>query len=417
MAEVFQTVLLKKGVIPLVEGQAPQDSFYIIKQGSVKQTNSFMSHIAQENRTLGVGDFFGVVDCMARRPNLYTIEALEDTTLIQIRRDQFDVLIQQNTPIAMKILRFFSQKLRLYDGILTLISGQKQIFEDPVHLYDLAYFYENKMRDYKAAIYGYVRYCQQCPSGTKIAQAKEAILRLYKKHGKQIEFHEPDVKDFYVTFEDKDVIFLEHEIGNNLYIIQNGEVKILKVVNNQEILLNVLKTGDIFGEMAILENKPRNASAIASGRVLLMSISRENFGSLVEKHPQIATKIITLLSDRIWFLQRHIFTMMITDYETRLYDALYIQALKSRIDIAPKVRYTFPLTFEDLLKFTALNNPEGYRTLQSILSNKTLFDLENNKIVCKDVSQLPRPRNLLLRYLDRDLQQKLGSMFSENPAH
>ncbi len=413
MPEAFQTVLLKKGVVPIVEGQAPQDVFYIIKQGSVKQTNSFMSHVAQENRTLSVGDFFGVVDCMARRPNLYTIEALEDTTLIQIRRDQFDLLIQQNTPIAMKILRFFSQKLRLYDSILALISGQKQVFEDPSHLYEIAEFYENKMRAYKTAVYGYVRYVQQCPNGTNVAKAKEAILKLYKQHGKNIEFHEPDVKDFYVTFEDKDVIFLEHEIGNNLYIIQNGEVKILKVVNNQEILLNVLRTGDIFGEMAILENKPRNATAMASGKVLLMSISRENFGALVEKHPQIATKIITLLSDRIWFLQRHIFNMMITDYETRLYDALYIQALKARVEIAPKVRYTFSLTFEDLLKFTALNHPEGYRALQNILSNKALFDLENQKIVCKDVSQLKRPKNLLLRYLDRDLQQKLGSIFSE----
>jgi hypothetical protein len=108
--------------------------------------------------------------------------------------------------------------------------------------------------------------------------------------------------------------------------------------------------------------------------------------------------------------------MMITDPETRLYDALYIQALKERVDISPKVRYVFSLTTEDLLKFTALNTPDGYHALQKVLSNKALFDVDNQRIVCRDVSQLQRPRNLLLRYLDRDLQQKLGSVFRDNRA-
>ena len=49
------------------------------------------------------------------------------------------------------------------------------------------------------------------------------------------------------------MIFSEHEPGEDLYIIQQGKVKITKIINNQEVLLAVLQPGDIFGEMALLE--------------------------------------------------------------------------------------------------------------------------------------------------------------------
>ena len=69
--------------------------------------------------------------------------------------------------------------------------------------------------------------------------------------------------DFLRTYNKNKIIFADGELGESLYIIQKGTVKITKILNGNEIILAILKHGDIFGEMALLENKPRSASAIA----------------------------------------------------------------------------------------------------------------------------------------------------------
>ncbi|HPA72406.1 MAG TPA: cyclic nucleotide-binding domain-containing protein, partial [Spirochaetota bacterium] len=73
----------------------------------------------------------------------------------------------------------------------------------------------------------------------------------------------PVFDKFIVEYAPNQLIFCEFEPGNEFYFIQSGRVKIVKIVNNTEKTLDVLKPGDVFGEMAILENSPRSATAIA----------------------------------------------------------------------------------------------------------------------------------------------------------
>ncbi len=384
----FKEVRFQKGSIPIIEGQEENDFFYIIKKGKVLQTTNTKPLEEQERQILEAGNFFGVIDCMAKRPYLHTIEILEDTLAIVVYRNQFEILIQNTSPIALKILRYFSQKLRQFDMVLTQLSLKSISTEDPKNLFDIAEYYESHTGKESHAAYAYLRYIKYCPGGDKVETAKKNFSKLYSAYKEKIKLEPDSQENFYYSFTPDQVIFLEHEPGNQLYIIQEGEVKISKIVNKQEVLLNILKAGDIFGEMAILENKPRNATAIASNKVRVMTVTRENFPALVSNHPQIATRIITLLSDRIWFLHRHITNTTIVDPETRLYDALYIHLLKSRVMIEPKREYKFDLGFEDLLKFTGLKNPTGYRILQNIISSKKIFEVSQGKIVCKDISMI-----------------------------
>ena len=66
-----------------------------------------------------------------------------------------------------------------------------------------------------------------------------------------------------------------------MFIIQEGAVRITKVVDGREVILAVLKKGDMFGEMALLENKPRSASAIAKN--CLSNISFVLLGMVISK--------------------------------------------------------------------------------------------------------------------------------------
>ena len=61
---------------------------------------------------------------------------------------------------------------------------------------------------------------------------------------------------FGVTFQPGDIIFCEYEPGNEFYLLQEGRVKVTKIVSDSEKTLDIFHPGDIFGEMAILKISP-----------------------------------------------------------------------------------------------------------------------------------------------------------------
>ena len=80
------------------------------------------------------------------------------------------------------------------------------------------------------------------------------------------------------------VIFREHENGDMAYIIADGQVQIVKESDNGPTVLGVLETGAMFGEMALIDDKPRMASAKAiNGPVELLIVSKANFQKKMEK--------------------------------------------------------------------------------------------------------------------------------------
>ncbi len=99
----------------IVEGKKNADFFYIILKGRVKLAKENPVVTEQPYSVLGPGDFFGVVSCMSGHSRIETAVALENVSLISVERDKFGLLIQKNPTVAMKIIRFFSRKLRDFD--------------------------------------------------------------------------------------------------------------------------------------------------------------------------------------------------------------------------------------------------------------------------------------------------------------
>ena len=398
MATKFSLISVREGGYPVMEGNTNVDRFFIIKQGRVNATNSSLPYGEKGDEILGPGDFFGVTSCMAQRPRLYSIHTLEDCLFISIERDQFNELIRHNNPIAMKIIRYFSKQLRFFNGLLSKMSSSSTINEEnPCLLYQTAEYYITKRKFYQHAAYALIRYLELCPKGNKRDIAKQKLEAIKKNIPLKLK---PSKENFVYVYEENKPIFLEHEVGNELYIIQEGEIKITRIVGKHEVLLNVLKPGDIFGEMAILENKLRNANALTACPVKLMAVSKDNFGLIVSQHPEIAARIIKFLSDRIWFMHRHITNMMIKDPVTRLFDALYIHLLRDRVPIIPHSDYIFSLNWEDLLKFTGLQTPAGYSALEQALQKNPNFKIKDGKIYCRNISIIEESINVIQRKRD-----------------
>lgn len=91
-----------------------------------------------------------------------------------------------------------------------------------------------------------------------------------------------------------EVIFKEGTIGNEMYIIISGEIIITKIFKKDEIaVLNTLKAGDIFGEMAIVDESPRYATATAETDSILIAI---NEVILRNSEPRLCLKLFKSLS-------------------------------------------------------------------------------------------------------------------------
>src|SRR5256885_15881194 len=107
------------------------------------------------------------------------------------------------------------------------------------------------------------------------------------------------VKDATATYAPGDVIFREGDLGTEMYIIQEGVVNIIKHINDEAHLLSRLEKGDFFGEMAVLENVPRTADAVAVTPVYTVMINGARFDEVLRKNPEVAVRIIRKYSKRL----------------------------------------------------------------------------------------------------------------------
>ena len=107
------------------------------------------------------------------------------------------------------------------------------------------------------------------------------------------------VKDHTVAYGAGEVIFKQGDLGTDMFIIQDGEVEIVKHIGDESHHLSHLEKGDFFGEMALLENAPRTADAIAKSDVRVLAINGSRFDEMLRRNPEIAVRIIRKYSKRL----------------------------------------------------------------------------------------------------------------------
>ncbi|MAG13064.1 MAG: Crp/Fnr family transcriptional regulator [Spirochaetales bacterium] len=95
------------------------------------------------------------------------------------------------------------------------------------------------------------------------------------------------------------IIFEENQVGDRMYIIQEGSVRISKMIDGKSHIFAVLGKGEFFGEMAIVNQVKRTATATAAGTIRLLSFDRTGFVSMVSNNARIALSIIDKLCRRL----------------------------------------------------------------------------------------------------------------------
>ena len=136
-------------------------------------------------------------------------------------------------------------------------------------------------------------------------------------------------------------IFQKGDPGDSLFAICAGTVRIgSHSAEGKDAVLNLIHAGEIFGEIALLDGRPRSADAQAVGDCELMVIARRDFMPMVAREPELALRLIEVLCARLRRTSQQVEDMTFLDLPARLAKTLLWLAASSRHAVSRKITLT-----------------------------------------------------------------------------
>ncbi|HOV62719.1 MAG TPA: Crp/Fnr family transcriptional regulator [Spirochaetia bacterium] len=194
---------------------------------------------------------------------------------------------------------------------------------------------------------------------------------------------------FAKTYQKGDVIFCEYEPGDTFYLIQSGRVQIVKIMGDIEKIVDILQPGEIFGEMAILEEAPRSASAIALDPVKALEFNRENFEVLMLGNPQIALKLLKLFTKRIYDQKRRFMILTLDDVQAKVADVFLMLSETQGGQDSELDELSFNTTVDDIAHWAGMP-PDKCRNVLNHFASQRRIEIYPDRIVVKNINDFAR---------------------------
>ena len=189
-------------------------------------------------------------------------------------------------------------------------------------------------------------------------------------------------------FKPGQMIFCEWEPGDSLYIIVKGKVKIVKIFGKTQKTLDVMEEGNIFGEMALLEEEPRSASAIAITETKLLEFNKENFNMIIQKYPQLVYNLLIIFAKRIYDAKRRLKNLLIDDYTTRVID-VFLMLSEHNPNAWQLNSITLQTTIDDVANWCGLPVAEVNNIVMTLVKQGKI-ELYADKIVVPNLKEIQR---------------------------
>ena len=178
------------------------------------------------------------------------------------------------------------------------------------------------------------------------------------------------------------ILFFKGDEANSFFIVLKGEIKIIRTSDTgREKILKKMKKGDFFGEMGLIENKQRSATAVVNENSTLVIIDKENFLYLIKKHPEIALNMITDLSKRLRKADRDIENLAFFNVEMQLRNFLKERGIKLKGNDKYIIDENF--THQELANYLGTSRETVTRVFKR-LEEKEIVNYKEDKIFLKD---------------------------------
>ena len=178
-----------------------------------------------------------------------------------------------------------------------------------------------------------------------------------------------------------DAIFHKDDPGSTLYILKSGQVKIATdSPEGEEVILAILGDGDFFGELSLLDGKPRSASATAMDTTIALTLDRSSLMEIISRYPILAGDILAALSERLRHTDLLLEDAVFLDLPSRLAKKLLQLAEKHGLQTEKGVEIDLRLTQQDLANAVGASRVAVNKLLGSF-QDKGLIDIDKHHII------------------------------------
>ena len=183
------------------------------------------------------------------------------------------------------------------------------------------------------------------------------------------------------SFPKGSVIVFEDDPGDALYLVAKGQVKVVLIgEDGREVILSVLGEGNFFGEMSLIDEKPRSATVIAMVDSAVLVLRREDFQARLRTSPEIAIALLRELSRRLRRADEKIGSLVLLDVSGRLADLILRLAEEEGGD-----RITKKLTHNVLAQMIGSSRETVSRTMRDFTERELV------QVTRKEITILNRP--------------------------
>jgi len=182
------------------------------------------------------------------------------------------------------------------------------------------------------------------------------------------------------SFEPGEFVFWEGDTPEWFYLVAEGRVKVVKHSSSgKEFIIAFFGPGEMFGEVAVFEDKPYPASAQAIAETKVLGIKRGDFLSFLADRPQVALRIINVLGGRLRDAQRRLKDLASERVEQRLAQTLLM--------LSSKLGLTLPFTRQEIADMAGTTTETAIRVM-SRLKQGNIIRSVRGKVIILDKEKL-----------------------------
>jgi len=180
-------------------------------------------------------------------------------------------------------------------------------------------------------------------------------------------------------FESGEVIIIENDMGETAYIIDRGRVEVTKQLDGEKIHLGYIGNGETFGEMSMIDDKPRSATVTAVEETVAREIHRDEFFDSLRTDPEISISILKVLFERL--RESHVKILQLQQATTRAVEdpSKVFHDTPDQSDLAVSMEGLTPVALESLPE-----NPFHIKEFPFLIGRKSRDPLSYNDLKIPD---------------------------------
>jgi CRP/FNR family transcriptional regulator, cyclic AMP receptor protein len=183
-------------------------------------------------------------------------------------------------------------------------------------------------------------------------------------------------------------IYLPSDPADSLFLLKEGHVRISRIMEDgREVALTLLSPGEVFGEVALVDDSPRDHVAEAVDEVLLCHFRKRDFVQFLRTRPELTFKITKIIGLRLQRMETRVIDLICKDVITRIAELLLNMTERGDSATGRGDACKIALTHQDIASLVGVSRQTTTESLD-MLKLRGLIDLGHRSIFVKDRTQL-----------------------------